>query len=445
MKKKILFFITLLIASMFFIPKVFATEKEPTVLVVGEETVVIANGVNLTIVEPSEEDKVTYGAVIKYGDNKELKVPADAWVFGGTHNDNSTTVNSNITMEGGQIYAIVGGGLHKSNVDVSTITINGGTLKSVYGGGVASIFFDSPTAEEKTHNYNGNAEESTTRVGTAHIEINGGTLTKYIYGGGMGYSYTGNTFITVNGGNQSTAILTSGGANGYTGEATITINDGNIGTVQSVNRGFIDISTLTVEGGKIGTIYAGGADNDSTVTGTINAPTVIVKNGNVDELKIGTSGGPNNAATTAAVTYKKSSVNTIDQSTFSEDRVAEIIKLTFVANGKSESLEIPVGFAFNENEIESLKQELSKLLGNTGYKFDNFYADENCTKEYDMTSEFTTDTTVYIKLVQLREEEQKSQGVTNPNTSDINFYGIIITILLATIGLGYTIKKRKFN
>ena len=441
MKKKIIFFITLMVASVLFVPKAFAAESEPTVLVVGTETVVIANGVELTVVEPSEEDKVTYGAVIKYGDDKEIKVPADAWVFGGTHNDNSTTVNSSITMEGGQLYAIVGGGLHKSNVDVSTITINGGTLKSVYGGGVASIFFDSPTPEEKSHDYNGNAEESTTKVGTAHIVINGGTLTKYIYGGGMGFSYTGSTFITVNGGNQSTAILTAGGANGYTGEATITINDGNIGTFQSVNRGFVDRSTLTVEGGKIGTIYAGGADNDSTVTGTINAPTIIVKNGNVDELKVGTNGGPNTVATTATVTYNKSSVNTIDQSTFSKDLLFEIIKLTFILDGESESLEVPVGFTFTEQEIESLKQELIETLSKTGYEFDNFYADEEYTKIYDMTKSFNEDTTVYIKLVQLRKDEGKKEEITNPNTSDISLYGTIITIVLATIGLGYTIKK----
>ena len=445
MKKKVIFFITLLVVSILFTPKVLAAETEPTVLVVGEETVVIGNGIELTIVEPSEEEKSTYGAVIKYGDNKEIKVPADAWVFGGTHNDNSTTVNSKITMEGGQLYAIVGGGLHKSTVDVSTITINGGTLKSVYGGGVASTFFDSPTVEESAHNYTGTAEESTTRVGTAHITINGGTLTKYIYGGGMGYNYIENAFITVNGGNQTTAILTAGGANGYTGESTVTINDGNIGTIQSVNRGSIDTTTLTVEGGTIGTIYAGGADNDNTVNGTVNSSAIIVKEGSVDELKVGTNGGSNTSAIDAVtVTYNKNAVNKIDQTTFSEESIVEMIKLTFVAEGETDSLEIPVGFAFNESEIEYLKKELTETLGNTGYKFDNFYADEDYTTIYDMTSEFTTDTTIYIKLVQLRQEENQKE-VTNPNTSDISLYATIATIILASVGLGYAIKKRKFN
>ena len=49
-----------------------------------------------------------------------------------------------------------------------------------------------------------------------------------------------------------------------------------------------------------------------------------------------------------------------------------------------------------------------------------------------------------MNLVQLREEDPKDD-TTNPETSDIGLAGLVITILLAGTGLGYTIKKRKFN
>lgn len=440
MKKKMLFLITLLVATALFIPNVFAADAEPTKLVVGEETVLIANGVELTVTAPTTEGM---GALVTWAGGS-MELPADAWIFGGTHNDNSTTVNTKITMEGGQLYAIVGGGLHKSSVGTATIVINGGTLKSVYGGGVASGFFDAPTAEEKTHNYDGDAKESTTRVESATITINDGTLTKYIYGGGMGYNYIGETSITVNGGNQETAILTAGGANGYTGTTQVTINDGNIGTVQSVNRGSVDSASVIVEGGTVGTIYAGGETTDSTVNGTISDASITVNGGKVESIETGTNGGANTSASDVTVVqYNKDAVENIDETTFSEDAVVKTVTLIFAVEGEEESIEVPVGFAFTAEDLTNLEKDLAETLSGSGYAFDNFYADKECTQVYDMTEPFTENTTVYMKLVQLREEE--TDTTTNPNTSDISLYGTIVAILIATAGLGYTIKKRRFN
>ena len=61
------------------------------------------------------------------------------------------------------------------------------------------------------------------------------------------------------------------------------------------------------------------------------------------------------------------------------------------------------------------------------------------------------DTTVYIKLnkkVVVEEVVDKSDTtneVTGPETADINVVGIVGLIALATVGFGYTIKKRRFN
>ena len=440
MKKKILFFITLLVATVLFVPNAFAAEGTPEKLVVGAETVLIANGADLTITAPTTSGM---GATVTWNGGS-IELPADAWVFGGTHNDTSITVNSNITMEGGQLYAIVGGGLHASNVDSANIVINGGELKSVYGGGVASGFFDNPTAEETTHNYNGPAETSTTKVENASIIINGGKLTKYIYGGGMGYNYTGNTSITINGGDQSTVILTAGGANGYTGDSIVKINDGNVGIVQGVNRGSVDSADITISGGNVDTIYAGGETSDSTVNGTIADASITVEGGNVESISAGTNGGQNTSAgDVTVITYNEKFVTNIDESEYGNQAILKTVTLTFAAEGEKESIQVPVDFAFTKEDVEELRKELEAVLGGTGYALDNFYSDEECTKVYDMTTKFTEDVTVYINFVQLREEETPS--VENPNTSDINLYGTIIAILLATAGLGYTIKKRRFN
>lgn len=439
MKKFKLLLVALFVAFVGVI-NVNAATKEPETLVVGNETVLIANGNSLTITAPTTDGM---GATVTW-EGGSIELPADAWVFGGMHNDTTETVNSSITMEGGQLYAIVGGGLHASNVGTATIVVNGGTLKSVYGGGVASTFFDKPTAEETAHNYTGDATASTTKVETASITINGGTLTKFIYGGGMGYSYTKTTSITINGGDQSSTILTAGGANGYTGDSTVTINGGTVGEVQSVNRGTMDSAVITVDGGTVATLYAGGADNDTSVTGTITSTEVVVQSGTVSELKVGTNGGQATPATdVASVAYLQGTVTTIDETTFAADAVVEYVELTFVADGEEETGYIPVGTTYTAEEVEELKALLIEELEGTGYTFEDFYADEELTTKFDMTQPFNADTKVYLKLVQLREDE--SEDVVNPDTSDIGLVGIIATILLAGAGLGYTIKKRKFN
>ena len=81
-----------------------------------------------------------------------------------------------------------------------------------------------------------------------------------------------------------------------------------------------------------------------------------------------------------------------------------------------------------------------KELEGTGYTFGGFYLDEEYTKAFDFTNPIKEDTTVYMKLVQKRTEEK----VTNPNTSDINIFAVIGTMLVSAAGIGYAMKKR-FN
>ncbi len=118
------------------------------------------------------------------------------------------------------------------------------------------------------------------------------------------------------------------------------------------------------------------------------------------------------------------------------------INFTVSIEGETETVEIPMGTTLIQAEVDELIAAINEELEEIGYKFSGFYADEDFETEFDMTQPMNDDTTVFIKVVQLREEDEE---VTNPDTSDIGLAGIITAILVAGAGLGYTIKKRRFN
>lgn len=120
--------------------------------------------------------------------------------------------------------------------------------------------------------------------------------------------------------------------------------------------------------------------------------------------------------------------------------IGKPIKLTFSVNGETETIEIPAGTKLTVEEIEELKNELIKELEGTGYTFNGFYLDEEYTKVFDFKNPINEDTTVYMKLIQKRESDE----IKNPNTSDLNIYALIGTMLVSATGIGYAFKKR-FN
>lgn len=123
------------------------------------------------------------------------------------------------------------------------------------------------------------------------------------------------------------------------------------------------------------------------------------------------------------------------------------VKLTISAEGETEVIDIPVGSKLTQDEIDALVAELNAELEGTGFSFDGFYKDEKFEEKFDWTQEINDDVVVYVKLVQLREDQDnnENENITNPETSDIGLVGIITTIVIAGAGLGYTIKKRRFN
>lgn len=376
------------------------------------------------------------GATITWDDGS-INIPEDVSVFGAAHESDTVYDSTSIVMNGGVVKNILGGGLHKSEVGTANITVNGGKVTSVVGGGAAS--FKNTTCHRPW--YAGAENESPTIVLKSNVTINGGNIWG-VFGGGEGISKTQKATVLVNGGKMTYVI--AGGSNGFTGDSVVTINDGEIDTLQAVNRGSMVTSAITVEGGKIKNAYVAGDSSDNEVTGTIKEAVMQINGGEVESLYPGSNGGPKvSAKDVVTVTYKDGTVTTLSND-FEDGSVSTTVKLTFVGeeDGDVDSILIPKGTKFTKDQLNEIISNINALLKEKNLELDGFYLDKGCTQKFDMTNEFLSDVTVYVKTKEL---PQKIEEIKNPETSDINVIALISLITLGTIGLGYTVKKRKFN
>lgn len=264
-----------------------------------------ANGTPITISTDGTNTRISWegGSVI---------VPSSVRVFGGGVAD-TNYVSSNITMVGGSVRNIFGGGLSidetkPANVNDTQITIVNGTVTAgVYGGGLlysevskATINVENGTIEAVVGggaastriadvSYNSGTEEhpelSGTRVDSVSVTIEGGDFGS-IFGGGQGYSYTKNTSINILGGSMYYVI--AGGSNGYTESAQVDIRGGMIQVYQSVNRGVVKEVETVVTGGAISSFYVGG-EPIADVTGTIDKADISILGGQIATLSAGIS------------------------------------------------------------------------------------------------------------------------------------------------------------
>lgn len=210
----------------------------------------------------------------------------------------------------------------------------------------------------------------------------------------------------------------------------------------------MDEANISISGGTITNAYVGGDASDAGVTGTIAAANMEITGGTVTNAYVGTNGGQRvSAKDVATLVYNKDAVQNVDETQFEADSVVATVKLTISAEGETEVIDIPVGSKLTQDEIDALVAELNAELEGTGFSFDGFYKDEKFEEKFDWTQEINDDVVVYVKLVQLREDQDnnENENITNPETSDIGLVGIITTIVIAGAGLGYTIKKRRFN
>ena len=284
-----------------------------------------ANGNAVTISsDDSGKTKISWGDEKPYSyseaDAKKLVV------FGGSRETNVST--SNITMNGGEVYYLVGGGFSplelsagnwtipsnskKSEVTTSNITVSGNSkINSVFGGGMgyatvekanvtingcAEIIYvdgggyNGHLLDWKSNGYsnveygiNSNAsgelkDKFYNATNEAIVVINDGKIINATGGGRLGCTYVGETGLTVTGGQFSEII--AGGINGYTGTAKLTIEASSgksitTGLISSGNRGqvfdvTVDIKSLG-EKGKTDLVSIGALSGLTATDGGPNA------------------------------------------------------------------------------------------------------------------------------------------------------------------------------
>ena len=108
--KKMFYFVFAFVATLLFVPSVYALDPEYN-LEMGTETkeVFLANGNAITVTADPDNAE---GAIITWEGGSQ-KVTKAVTIFGGAHNDATELATTSITMNGGKVKNIFGGGLHK--------------------------------------------------------------------------------------------------------------------------------------------------------------------------------------------------------------------------------------------------------------------------------------------------------------------------------------------
>ena len=427
MKKKLLFAIA---ACALFLPATVFAAADPTY---DEEVkAVFANGTPITVEERTDGEA---GALIKW-EGGELAVPANTSVFGGSH-DNATKVEStSITVNGGTLYHIFGGGLHKSYVGTARVTVTGGTINgNIHGGGASS--YAGTTCHQPW--YAGDKENATTVVDEAIVTIKGGNLSSAtdVFGAGEGISYTKKATLTIT--KEFTGNIryaTAGGSNGYTDDAKVFANGGKIKVLQAVNRGFIETSEMTVDGAEVEKAYAS-SEGDDQKLGVMQEAKLIVKSGKVGYAAPGQKGNPGEIANdVSTIEYKEGTVTTVEK--FDADATTVTVNLMLIAGDEEQTIQIPKGTVFTDEELKAMIEEINNELAADNLELVGFYLDEKLTQEFDFSTPIEQDMELYMKLKDITPE----QKVENPETSDVNIFLILSLVAVGAFGTTLVLKNR---
>lgn len=425
MKKKLLFLVA---AFALFVPSVLAAEPN------YDESVkaFFANGTPVTVEARTDGQD---GALIKW-DGGEKAVPADTSVFGGSHESDEKLESTNVTVNGGSLHNVFGGGLHKSSVGNSLVIINGGKFTGFIQGGGASSY----TATCGHTQYAGDKDGATTVVDNAIVVINGGEIAKDVFGGGEGISYTKKASVTVaKSFTGNIRYLTLGGSNGYTDDATALLLGGKIKVLQSVNRGFMETAEITVNGAEIENAYAS-AEGDDQKLGVNKKAVINIISGKVKNVAPGQKGTPNeNAADISEISYVEGTVVN-EPTNFNEEKVTVNINLTLKSDEFADTIQIPKGTTFTDDELQKIIDEINNELKEDKMKFEGFFKDKELKNKFDFSEEINADTTIYLKLVEIKAETPNKEK--NPQTSDMNLALILTTLGLASVGAVLVSRKK---
>ena len=206
---------------------------------------------------------------------------AKLMIYGGYSNKTSkintmrVLPETNITVKGVTIKAIVGGSDYEGIVGTANIKVSDTTLNYIHGAGFAGEAVDGVWPEKNI-------------VCNANLELTN-VVAQQLFVGPNGYGVLVNGKTVIDGANSNFNFVSLGGSNGLTRRSEMTIKNGTITTLESVNRGGLDDSVVTLQGGTVTNFYVGGDVTDNTITGIVRNPIVHLQGGTVTTLNNGNS------------------------------------------------------------------------------------------------------------------------------------------------------------
>ncbi len=448
-------------------------------------------GAHITVYDTEGEvvsDKYYSRDVSVYGGSNNAAVESSSIVFnGGTvtnifaggKGSNGTVEDAHITINGGSVGydAIVGGTLQGgyvygggdgANVGSSEITINKSSYQAIRGG-VVGTGTDGTNVEKSVITINGGAAEVMSALGTATL----GSGKIVINGGG---SIVWNGYYWPEGTAAKTSTIDSLEVEVWRGNCTVRttgVKDAS-GTVipakritkLSYRRGVNQFAAKFQEPSNFGSILDSDTkeiipyitlnvklDNDNIKTNE-DVPVIDGKipDSYVDDLleELGLS------REDYSLYIDEDLATLYDNEIAKEDGVTEVTiylsRVTYkfmLVYGKHEVYKtVSKGYRFSKEELDELFNDLKSVAELTDEEFSNIelYYDKELSDKVDPESfevgEMNNDLTLYLNFPKLRESDELEEI---PNTADINLVVVISTLLLGGLGLGYTIKKRRFN
>ena len=226
---------------------VTVTAASPRPTVDGRD--IYANGVAIEIVAGTTEDYTN----ILYDKDRDGTIEATEYLkIGGNEPTAAGYDLSGYTVYGGCTYDDA----EATATGSTKITMTGGKVQQIYGGGEGGTFRDGPNT------VNGNTE----------VTISGGTVSLYVYGGSDGFStVTGDTNVTISGIAEVDKVYGGGDGGTVTGTANVTIQ-GDATVSDDVygcgNNGSAGSTAVTIRGNATvsANVYGGNPDGAATLT-----------------------------------------------------------------------------------------------------------------------------------------------------------------------------------
>ena len=321
MKRRIFSLLTCLALVLSLLPTA-AFAAESTLTYDDTAKAIYANGTAITIVAGTTEGCSTVQVNGQAVANLEDANLSAYTIYGGSNNATLTVETTSVTIDGGTVGAVYGGGYSdgtdatvagNTSVTIKSGTVNGGVYGGGYSDGTDATVAGNTSVTIKSGTVNGGVygggytkNNTATIDGSTSVTIEGGTINGNVYGGGYGHAalqnggtanVTGSTEVVIKGGSilgssSSSYVYVSGG--GYaTNNAS---SDGTDGSATVGGNTSVTISGGSIGGSRQGRIYGGGrGSSNSSVTGdtsvTISGGTIAGNSGSPAYVCGGGEGG----------------------------------------------------------------------------------------------------------------------------------------------------------